>query len=893
MALKAGTRFGPYEVTALLGAGGMGEVYRARDPRLGRDVALKILPAAFVSDPDRLARFQREAQVLASLNHPGIAAIYGFEESGNARALILELVEGPTLAERLAEGPLPIEDALQAASAIAAALEAAHEQGIVHRDLKPANIKVSHEGFVKVLDFGLAKALDPTTTPGINADQSPTITAHATRSGIILGTAAYMAPEQAKGKPVDRRADIWAFGVVLYEMLTGHRLFEGETPSEVLAAVILKSPDLKALPEETPAHVRHLLARCLDKDPKRRLRDIGEARLALADPGTLVGPAAAGGAGTASPFRSRLVWLAAGLGLALVVVLILWGRSLFTGNEVARYDIQPPPKTTLGLVNRPAVALSRDGSMLMFVAYSRGVSRIYLRRRGEGEARPLPGTEGGSCPVFSPDGRWIAFFSGNVLKKAVIDGSPVDLAKVNDPRGLVWSDAGSLIYAPEANGPLHLLPAGGGIPRPVTTLDTARDERSHRWPEALPGGKTVLFTIGLNASVDNYDTSAIAAVDLVSEERRTILEGASMVRYLPGYLTFTRAGVLYAVGFDPKSLEIRGTPVPMVPAVSVDTPTGAAHYSCAEDGTLAYVPGSSQSGRALVWVDRSGAVQPLDLPPQLYNDVRLSPDGRRAAVAVGSSGDADIWLYDFTRKTFTRLTFDTTNATPTWSADGRSILYSSIDGSASVLRRVPADGSRPPEELGKAPSRAYFGKGPRDGAWAILAYSNLSPASKTDVVRRSLEPDAKPLPIAATQFDEYTPSVSPDGRWVAYQSDDTGRDEVYVRDASGSGARWQVSNQGGNEPNWSADGRELFYRSEGQLMAVGIGAGPVFAMGAHRVLFDGVYDMRSDTGLSYDVAPDGEHFLMIRPASDHIPVSGIRIVLHWLDEVQHVTAGGR
>jgi len=905
MRLETGSRLGPYEVTGPLGAGGMGEVYRARDARLGRDVALKVLPAALADDTERLARFGREAQVLASLNHPGIAAIYGLEESGDTKALVLELVEGPTLAERLAAGPLPIDEAIAAAAAIAAALEAAHEQGIIHRDLKPANIKLRPDGAVKVLDFGLAKALDPATTAAVDMTQSPTITAHATRAGIILGTAAYMAPEQAKGKTVDRRADIWGFGVVLYEMLSGRRLFEGETPSEVLAAVILKDPDLAHLPAATPPHVRHLMTRCLEKDPKQRLRDIGEARLALTDPRTralplvtTVGTTDAGPAGRLRGGRRGLAWLAAALGLALVAALVALAR--ISGGSgaraVARFDVQPPPGTALDLIDRPALAIAHDGSMLAYVATGDGITRLYLRRRDEGESHPLAGTEGASNPVFSPDDRWIAFFADNQLKKTSLNGTVVALAPVNGPRGLAWAGADRLVYTPDAIGPVRLISSDGGTARDVTVLDAAKDERSHRWPEVLPGGGTVLFTVGTIASPDNYDGAALDAVEIKSGARRTVLEGVTMARYVPpGYLVFARAGALYAVGFDPGTLATRGNPVPVVRGVAGDTPTGAAHFSCADDGTLAYVPGSDQSGRLLAWVSRDGAVQPVDLPVGIYNDVRLSPDGLRAVVAVGNSGSADIWVYDFNRHTFTRLTFDGINATPVFSGDGNSVIYSSINaaGHTTALRRVPADGSRAPETIADLPTRIFIGKAPRDGRSLIIAFGNLATSGKTDIQRLALEPGATPVAIAASPFDEYAAAASPDGRWVVYQSDDSGRDEIFVRDLTGAGGRWQVSTTGGEEPVWSADGREIFYRSETRMMSVPITPGARFEMGVPRVLFDGAYRMRSDTNISYDVGPRADRFLMIRPAAAAGPNAGIRIVLNWLDEVRRLATDRR
>jgi Tol biopolymer transport system component len=898
MTLPPGTRLGPYEVTGALGAGGMGEVYRARDARLNRDVALKVLPRNVAGDADRLARFAREAQLLASLNHPHIASIYGLEQAGETQALVLELVEGPTLAERIDKGALPPDEALPIARQIAEALEAAHEQGIVHRDLKPANVKLRPDGAAKVLDFGLAKAFEPASGPA-DTSLSPTLTARATQAGIVMGTAAYMAPEQAKGKPVDKRADIWAFGAVLFEMLTGQRLFTGETASEILAAVILKEPDLGGLPHATPPAIRHLLARCLEKDPKRRLRDIGEARLILGDP-LAAGPATSAMGAIAAPAAAVrsfgwMIWPALGLAVALASVLYLMVRPRAeSGTPVARYDVQMPFKAALNLAARPAVALSPDGATLVFVATQEGTSRLHLRRRDQGEARPLPGTEGASHPVFSPDGRRLAFFAEGKLKKMDLDGTPVALGPVNDARGLSWLDDATLVYAPEAIGPVRMVPVAGGASQAITTLDDGKEERSHRWPEALPGGKVVLFTVGLISSPDNYDASSIDAVVVASGQRRTVLSGATMARYVePGYLVYARAGTLYAVAFDAGNLEVRGSHVPVVQGVSADVPTGAYHFTTSTEGTLAYVPGGRQAGlRRLVWADRRGQFQPTEVTPANFNDLRLSPDGTRAAVLVGTSGSGDLWVYHATRRTFTRLTFSGNCATPAWSRDGRTIYYATVEptGRRTVVHRVPADGSLEPEEVATVPTRAYLGTLSPDDASIVLSWANLGSAGKTDIRRLPLNPAAEPVTVAATEFDEYGATFSPDGRWVAYQSDQSSRDEVYVRAASGTGGRWQISTEGGEEPVWSRNGTELFYRSEGRLMAVPIRTQPIFEAQTPQLLFEGVYRMRSDSGMSFDAAPGGDRFLMIRPADDQDLLAAIRIVLHWDTELRRLVS---
>jgi len=649
MPLASGTRFGFYEILAPIGAGGMGEIYRARDTRLNRDVALKILPQTFANDPERLAWFKREAQVLASLNHHNIAAIYGLEES----ALALELVEGPTLAEaiegRKAKGSgLPIDEAIAIARQIAAALEAAHEQGIVHRDLKPANIKLRPDGTVKVLDFGLAKLVageaGGTGRPGEHVedvDNSPTIASPAvgmTGIGTILGTAAYMAPEQAKGRAADKRSDIWSYGIVLVEMLSGRPAYSGETVSEVLAAVIMKDPDLSALPRSLPARVRRLIHRCLQKDSKRRMRDIGEARIALDEQPD--DPAAETARPVRSPWPVAVPWL---LVAALTVSAgLLWrGRTTIAPTSIVRYEITTPSTTPLNLADRPAVALSPDGSTLAFVVLDGGTNRLFVRRRDEVEARPVSGAEGVGYPLFSPDGRTLVFFAGTELK-SYADGAVRSIAKVDvatNMRGLTWLDNSSLVYPPSNATGLVRVSTSGGDARQISTVNREKGERSHRWPSALPGGKALLFTVGLQASPDDYDGSDIDALVLATGERRTVLKGASMATYVPtGHLIFARGGSLYAVRFNPDTLMVREPAEPVVPDVAGDRTTGAVHFSVAADGTLAYVPGAGLTGAVrLVWADRTGRLEPLALPVDNYADVQMSPDGNRIAVACSAT----------------------------------------------------------------------------------------------------------------------------------------------------------------------------------------------------------------------------------------------------------------
>jgi serine/threonine-protein kinase len=907
MPLTPGTKIGSYEVLAKLGEGGMGEVYRARDARLNRDVALKVLPQAFALDPDRLARFRREAQVLASLNHHNIAAIYGFEESPDVQGLALELVEGPTLADRIAGGPIPIDESLAIAKQIADALEAAHEQGIVHRDLKPANIKLRPDGTVKVLDFGLAKALAPPDvvqgfSPAAGGPEdphymtnSPTITSPAigaTGVGMILGTAAYMAPEQAKGRPADKRSDIWAYGIVLVEMLSGTPVYSGETVSEVLAAVIMKEPDLDSVPATLPAPVRRLIRRCLQKDPKRRMRDIGEARLALdetAEEDTPVQRVR----GTSNRW---LVGLTAVLAVALAATVGLsWrDRTVVSPPVITRYDVNAPAKTSLNLADRPAVALSPDGSALAFVVLDGGANRLFLRRRNEGEARAVPGSAGATAPVFSPDGRALAFFAETALKRYA-DDSITSIAKIDvtsTVRGLTWLDDGSLVYPPANATGLVQVSSNGGDPKVVSTLDRSKGERTHRWPHALPGSKVVLFTVGTQANPDDYDGANIDALVLATGERRLVLKGASMASYVPtGHLIFARGGSLYAVRFDTATLTVREPAHLVVQGVAGDRTTGASHFSVAGDGTLAYVSGAATTGdRRLVWADRQGQLQPLDLPAGYYADPQISPDGTRLALTVGTGDTRDVWIHNFSTKTLTRLTFGGQNWTPVWSVDGRDVFYVAIEGGIKTsLLRKPADGSADAQRLAQIEGEAYLTH--VQGTTTIFDFRDPNSqqpqmAQKFHLVTLDLKAPGKVVPLVATTGGDLAGVVSPNGRFLAYGTDESGRAEVYVRDFPGPGGRWQVSTAGGEEPHWSANGRELFYRNNDLFMVAGVDTRAAFQASTPALLFKGVYNIRTTTLLSFAVDPKGDRFLMIRPVNEEGEASRVHVVLNWFEELK-------
>jgi serine/threonine-protein kinase len=870
----------------------MGEVYRAQDTKLNREVAIKLLPESFAQDAERTARFQREAQVLASLNHPNIAAIYGLEDADGIHALVMELVEGPTLADRIAAGPIPNDEALAIAKQIAEALEVAHERGIIHRDLKPANVKVTPDDQVKVLDFGLAK-ITSNETPSDDLSHSPTMV-QGTQAGMILGTAAYMSPEQAKGKAVDKRSDIWAFGCVLFEMLSGRQTFSGETLTDTLAAVVRAEPDWDALPAATPDLVRRLLHRCLTKDLKQRLRDIGEARIQveeyLADPRKGASTSQSAQATQPAP-KTWARWVSVSLAIALVISLFLLLRTPKTDTRpIARYDIQAPNNTILSLSRWPTMALSPDGSTLAFAAFADGVSRLYFRKRDDPEVKVVAGTEGAANPVFSPNGNSLAFVSDFTLKKVSFDGPVVSLIKVSDSRGVTWVDDETLVYAPESAAGLFQISSSGGAPRPITMVDSKKNERTHRWPQALPGGKAVLFTVGVFNKPDDYDGADIEAVVLATGERRLILQSASMARYVPtGHLIFAREGILYAVGFDPGSLTTHGKPMAVLPGVAGDKTTGAAHFAIAGDGTLAYVPGSATSSlRRMVWVDRSGSVQPVNLAGGQYNDPRVSPDGSRVALLQGSSGSGDVWVYDFGRATFTRLTFTTTNASPVWSSDGKTIYYVSGDQAhnKAAIFREPADGSRDAETVASIALGGYLKAIEPDGE-AVLIDSEMQ-SNNRGIRRLLLKQDAQTTPVVDTQFIEYAAALSADGRWLAYQSNESGRPEIYVRERGGSGGRWPISTAGGEEPRWSLDGRELYYRNKDLFMSVAVDTRSGFQAGSPKTLFGGVLNLASNSGISYDVDPKGNRFLMLRQNDEDNSAAQIRIVLNWFDELRRL-----
>ena len=846
----------------------MGQVFRATDTKLKRQVAIKILPPAVAADHDRLARFQREAEVLASLNHPHVAGIYGLEESAGVTALVMELIEGEDLSQRIARGMIPIDEALAIAKQIAEALEAAHEQGIIHRDLKPANIKVRADGTVKVLDFGLAKATDPAagSSPGIS--MSPTVSMHATQPGIILGTAAYMAPEQARGKAVDKRADVWAFGVVLFEMLTGRRPFHGDDASHVLARVIERDPDWAALPPATPPLVVRLLRRCLEKDVRRRLRDIADAKPDLDDATQFEMAGAA-------PTRAHPLWpTAAAWTLAAVATIVsvwsLTGGAPPPASDPLRFTIAIPPGEEIpmdaGLP--PPVAISRDGDLIAYVTRQSSGNRIYLRRHEDVDGRPIAGTEGGNGPFFSADGRWLGFASGGFIRKVPIEGgTPQNIAAASNVLKATWSDDGWIVFH-QWSGGLFKVQAAGGAPLELTDPG---DREGHQVPHALPGGRSVLF------AVSPADAAPfIELVDLSTGTRKRLLEGNNPQYLASGRIAFTRAGRLYTAPFDLTHLELTGPAAPASEEIAVTEVQNRGALAVAENGTIAYVPATSLSGR-LVLVDANGDVRSAGEGFDYFRHPRFSPDGNRFVTFVQSeSGSNELWVYDLERRTRLRLSAGGAVSRPIWSSDGKTITFQDNGG----IVNTSAEDSGPPTVLLPRDGLLFPLAWSRDGR--TLVFSRPMPQTNRDIW--VLPAGGKPTQFLATSRDERSAMLSPDGHWMVYAALEAGREEeVYVLRYPGPGDRAAVSVGGGREPVWSPSGDEIFYRSiDGErMMAVSVRTEPTLTIGQPRTLFQGHYRLGTFWS-EYDVSPKTKEFLMV--AVDEPTRPRLAVAINWLRE---------
>ena len=890
MPLRPGTRLGPYEIAAQIGEGGMGEVYRATDTKLKRDVAVKVLPSALAADPERLARFQREAEVLASLNHPNIAQIYGLEEADSTKALVMELVEGPTLADRIAQGAIPVDEALPIAKQVAEALEAAHEQGIIHRDLKPANIKVRPDGTVKVLDFGLAKALEPASALGASAgqalSQAPTITTPAmTQAGMILGTAAYMSPEQAKGRTVDKRSDVWAFGAVLYEMLTGTRAFEAEDVSETLAAVLRAEIDWTLLPEDLPPVLGTYIRRCLQKDPKQRIRDIGDVSLALE--GAFETGASQAAASVSAPANAmtpsyrmaRWPWMGWAVATVAMIAVAILGtlvvapstsvvqrvsRAVILLDEDGRLAALMDPDN--GRPNLP-LALTLDGRVLFFVGERNGARAIYRRPVDGFDAVPIPGTEGAELVFVSPDGMRLGFLVERQLKHMPVDGGVPVTFHEGRIEGAAWGPGDTVAFVEDRN--LWVIDTNGGQPELIAGGAVYRGQ-----PSFLPGGSEVLVWGG----------GMVVRVPLSTGEPEDLTRGTHAQFVSTGHILFRRDDSLWAMPFDVVRGETTSGPVQVLPE-AVAYGSWLPNYAVSAEGTLVYLPGTrAEPVRQLVWVDRDGREEALPLAPGRYRIPRLSSDQSRIVFddccqPGATTPTGGLWVYDLRTETITRLTFDATGEFhPLWTPDGERVAFYSY-GRSIDLREAAGGG-----EVG----RVVEGVSPVPQAFSADGES-LVYKDQDDIYVVPLDGSGESVPLVATAALEEGGYLSPDGRWIAYTSDESGRPEIYVRpfpDVDDS--RWQLSIDGGTEASWALDGRELFFRNGDSMMSVEVDTSATFAHGAPQLLFQGRYDIHPLR--NYDVASDGR-FLMVKDASPVDRVSErqqLALVQNWFEELRRL-----
>jgi serine/threonine-protein kinase len=901
--IAPGDRFGGFEVIAFIGAGGMGSVYQARDPALQRDVAIKVLPDSLADDPERLARFTREAQTLASISHPNIASVYGLEEAGGVRALIMELAPGEDLSQRIARGPLAVDEALPLAIQITEAVEAAHRHGVIHRDLKPANIKVSADGGVKVLDFGLAKALE---SPAAAADvsQSPTITTPAmTRAGVVLGTAAYMSPEQARGKPLDRCTDVWAFGCVLFEMLTARRAFSGDDVAETMAAIIRAEPDWQLLPPDTPPAARRVLKRCLQKNLRDRLPDIGAARLDLIDataelsnPASLRSVAERGRQGRAQAWRWAAVALAgAALGAWAAVTLIEPDRGV--EQRIVRFAFPASPSVAPrgAGTGRHVLALSPRGTHLVYWA----AEQLYVRRLDRvGEDLPLRGTEGAREPFFSPDGQWLGFVVAGEFKRVSVEGGAVlTLGQAGNPWGATWDADGMIRYGLGADGVWQLADTGG-VPTRVLAVEAG--ELAHG-PQRLPGGDWILFTLR-RANIDSWNEAQIVVQSLETGERRVLIDGGRDARYVrSGHLVYGRHGTVLAVPFDASAIRVTGGPVPLIEGViDADVRTGAMHFSVSEDGSLVYLTTDASQTSSLAWVTREGRQQPLPAPSHAYGGPRVSPDGARAVVDVEQGDDFNVMVYDFARNLLTPLASTPAREQfPMWTRDSRRVVYYA-DADGGGLFWKAADGTGATERLTTSRMLQMPFSWSSDGRTLLLVQTvqtplaNVQRTDPSDVLTLSLDRQAVVAPLLHSSSREAQPMLSPDSRWLAFSANESGRMNVYVRPfPKVEDGRWHIASGAGMSPLWSPDGKWLYYISDGRAMAVPVETTPTFRPGKPTVLFEmpPVFSSALASGWSlWDIAPDGQRFLMVIPGGSG--QTEIVVVLNWAEELKRLVQPG-
>jgi Tol biopolymer transport system component/tRNA A-37 threonylcarbamoyl transferase component Bud32 len=900
-------RMGPYEIVAPLGAGGMGEVYRARDTRLDRTVAIKVLPEHAATRPEVRERFEREARAVSALNHPHICALYDIGRQDGVDFLVMEYLEGETLAQRLERGPLAMEQALRYAIQIADALDRAHRHGVIHRDLKPGNIMLVKDG-AKLLDFGLAKLHASTVAAG-----EETRTLALTTEGTVLGTFQYMSPEQLEGKEADARSDIFSFGAVLYEMITGRKAFEGKSRASITAAIMEREPPpISQVRPVTAPMLERLIKTCLAKDPDQRRQTAYDVLLDLKWISEQCTQAAEAVSATRPRRRERIAWIAAGvmalLCLAGAAAILL--RPSAMPPRVIRSSIRVPAGAWLGgsWWWYPTVALSPDGSQIAYVATRAGLSQLYLRAAGEWNARPIPGTEDARTPFFSPDGQWLGLLvKKKILKIPVAGGPPVTIASLSgDTYGACWAPGDTIYFDLDAPSGLMKVSASGGTPQPVTTLDAKRQETGHRFPELIPGGQALLLTVR-NAEQPSFDEADIQVLSLGTGERRTILKSGTHPQFVSsGHLVFLRAGVLLAAPFDPVKLEVKGSPVPVLENVVENPRIGAGQLSISRDGSLVYVAGGASFGdHELVFVDRTGAARTLTAKRRPYEDFTLSPDGRMIATTI-EGPVTDTWIHDIARDAETRFTFGVEHRDPAWSWDGKRIAYDGYKNGKWCLFWKPSDGSGAEELLvsSQYPINALSWS-PDGRAFLFVEYN---PATSNDIWMLPMDGERKPRPLLQTRFDETWASPSPDGRWLAYTSDESGQVEVYVipfpgRD-SGAGGKWRISTDGGERPQWAPNGRELYYHAGAtseslanpafgqrlKMMAVSIETKPAFQAGKPHMLFEGPY---FDSFHDYAPTPDGRGFIMIRETQAQSAPTELQLVLNWFEELKRRVPGGQ
>jgi len=868
MRLTPGAKIAHYEIVSSLGAGGMGEVYRARDTKLRRDVAIKVLPASVADDSERLQRIQNEAHALAALNHPHIAAIYGLEDVGEIRALVLELVEGETLTERLANGPLPVPEVLAIAGQLIDALDAAHDSGVIHRDLKPDNIKLTRDGTVKVLDFGIAKVRESALAGGM----PPLTTVHRTQVGTILGTPPYMSPEQARGELSDKRTDIWALGCVLYEMLTGRQAFSGKTDIDTLGTVIGLEPDWETLPRETPPGLRRLLVRCLTKNRKHRLRDLGDASAELNSTDSA--------SGERRQQRPALVLAAGGFVGALVsaaALAFVWQSpeaAAPPSTHVARMTAQLEAPVWLGL-DRPTLAWSPDGNELVYLERTEAGTRLYARALEQFEARAIEGTETAENPFLSLDGSRVGFFAGGKLKTVALrGGATTSLLEMPLPLGASWTRAGTIVVGSIGETALRMLPAGAAELQPIGPSSTGAAELVEAWPQALPDGQSVLYT----AMPANGQPAYVAVVSLVSGERKMLTEGSEAQYVAPGYLVYMLGNDVMSLAFDLDRLEVSGMPIEVLENVQRDF-DGAAQLAVSQSGNLAYVTAVAEAPRRLVAVDFRGQAREIALPARAYANPRVSPNGETIVVDIQSQNGRDIWTYDLNRSVWNQLTFDGASSVPIWTPDGQRITYmSSSDGSPKLYWRR-ADGSGSAELLSETIGNPHSWS--PNGQFLLRTASAGAPIQVFALDERTM----RPLTPKPEGTEMAAPAFAPDGRWIAYVANDSGRREVYVRPFPEGDGRWLVSDGGGTQPLWSHDGRQLFYRNDDNVMAVEVAPEPVFRATAPQLLFRGDYE-RPAVRASYDVLADGAHFVMLESSAQGSSTRRVNIVVNWQEELK-------